>query len=182
MLSPYEKHKTQWLGCTRCALCEKRKLVVLGRGSLPCDVLLTGEGPGPSEDVLGRPFVGPAGKLLDSIIQKALPAEVTFAMTNLVGCIPLDENQKKWGEPPDYAIEACAPRVRAFVDMAKPKLIVAVGDLAEFWLPSILTGKQSTIPRGKIIHPAAIVRMNIAQQGLAYQRAIVALSDAWEDL
>jgi uracil-DNA glycosylase family 4 len=56
-------------GSTQCAGANR---VVLVRGSVPCDVLFIGEAPGQSEDVVGRPFVGPAGKLLDRIIEDAL--------------------------------------------------------------------------------------------------------------
>jgi uracil-DNA glycosylase len=58
-------------------LCPLARKVVLARGTLPCDVLFIGEGPGVSEDVTGRPFVGPAGSLLDHIVNTALAPEGT---------------------------------------------------------------------------------------------------------
>lgn len=70
-LTPFKKFVAKWQdGCGSCQ-CESANKVVLCRGSIPCDVLFIGEAPGASEDILGQPFVGPAGKLLDGIIQEA---------------------------------------------------------------------------------------------------------------
>ncbi len=70
MGSKYQEYKKQWKGCKRCPLYKTRRKIVHCRGSLPCDIFFLGEAPGDSEDLLGKPFVGPAGKLLDRIIAK----------------------------------------------------------------------------------------------------------------
>lgn len=193
-----ELHVKSWKDCTRCELHRGRKKVVIGRGSLPCDVLFVGEAPGKSEDVLGDPFVGKAGHRMNQIIEAAfqpLPP-VTYALTNLVGCIPLGEDGNKTEEPECESIEACAPRLREFVEMASPKLIVCVGKLAGVWLnqahlknawkiksDKLFRTAQTThpganIPRAEIMHPSAIERANFAQQSLLTQRAVVALRTA----
>ena len=175
----------RWKDCTACNLCESRQSVVLAKGRIPCDVLFIGEAPGQSEDCLGQPFVGPAGQLLDQIVSRAVPAEMRLAYTNLVCCIPLDEDGVKVHEPPDETIEACSVRLVEFVEIANPRLIVCVGKLAKDWLDpgwkhSIKL--HAKIPLVDIVHPASILRANVAQQGLMVQRAIVVLRNAVEDV
>ena len=176
-MTPWQQHQKKWLGCTRCPLHEGRCKVVLCRGPLPCDVLFVGEAPGASEDVLGTPFEGPAGHLLDSIIDEALmprrlDVPIRVAFTNLVGCIPKRDGEKF--EPEPSHIKACAPRLRELLAMAKPKLVVAVGTLSAKWVDW-----QVKI---EIVHPAAILRANVAQRGLMIQRCVVRLANAVESL
>jgi len=149
-LTPWRRHVEAWKGCDRCPIHLTRTNVCLGRGALPCDALFVGEAPGPSEDVVGQPFVGPAGHLLDQVIERATVATQTpgtigmghnslnWAFTNLVGCFLLDEDGDK-EEPPDESIEACKPRLREFAELCdvpkgKLRLVVAVGSLAFDWL------------------------------------------------
>lgn len=196
-LTPFQKHVNRWSSCTACPLWEGRQQVVLARGTLPCDVLFIGEAPGESEDVLGQPFVGPAGQLLDQIIQRAFAAtqvpgtegadynSLTWAFTNLVCCIPRDEDGGKATEPDDEYIKACSVRLIEFVEIAEPRLIVCVGALARDWLTpgyrySIKLHRD--VPRIDIIHPAAVLRANIAHRGLMVQRAVVQISNAVEEL
>lgn len=182
----YKTHKAKWIDCKRCVLHERRMNVVLARGQIPCDLLFVGEAPGAGEDVLGKPFVGPAGKLLDKIIAEAMTSGYVFsdkihpprwAFTNLIACIPKGEDGKKVGEPEREHIEACQSRLREFIGIAKPRAIVCVGLHAEKWIPKIWKGKTISI-----IHPAAILRMDISQKSLAYQRAVVRISDLIEEL
>ena len=191
-MTPYQKHKEKWADCRRCGLCEGRNRVVLARGKLPCDLLIIGEAPGASEDALGVPFVGPAGRLLDRIIADALGQDaasqypkglnvqpIRLAWTNLVACLPRDpDGEGKLSEPPKESIEACAPRLRELTMMAKPKLIVCVGGLAEKWVPKLLVGSRSIA----IVHPAAILRAPIAAQGMMIMKCVVTLATALEEL
>lgn len=195
-MTPWEKHKSRWIKCRRCTLSERRRNVVLLRGNIPCDVLFIGEAPGESEDVLAKPFIGPAGKLLDSIIRASLVSRTLeingklveytprHALTNLVGCIPRDEENLKAGEPPKVAIETCAPRLVEVTALCQPKLIVMVGRLSEKWAPQILgfEGRRKPVKTLAIYHPAAMLRMDISQKGLAIQRTRVALTDAVDAL
>ena len=185
MISLHQQHIKKWDDCKLCTLCETRNKMVFARGQVPCDVLFVGEAPGESENVLGRPFVGPAGQLLDVIIRKALPDTMKIALTNLVCCIPRDADGSKTSEPEDVSIIACSERLKEFVKIADPKLLVAVGTLARDWLTpgykySIKIHK--TIRLIDIVHPAAILRANVAQRGMAIQRAVVKLATAVDDL
>lgn len=179
MASLLQQHFDRWKACEGCDACQKRKRVVLIRGTVPAGVLFVGEAPGPSEDVLGRPFVGPAGHLLDKIVEEALEGrELAVAYTNLVACIPLDEAGKKFTEPPKTQIDACEGRLRECIELCQPKLIVMVGKLAEKYIPAL----QRHVKTVAIVHPAAILRADISQRGLAIKRTIITLRDAIGEL
>jgi uracil-DNA glycosylase family 4 len=184
----YQAFVARWEGGCDSDLCARAKHVVLAKGKVPCDILFVGEAPGESEDVVGVPFVGPEGKLLDRIVSKAIPAEskVRLAFTNLVGCIPRDEeSNNKAAEPDADDITACAPRLRQFVALAKPKLIVALGKLAREWIDQKYQTPVEFDPRIPILnltHPAAILRGAVDQKGLMFQRCVVALAEAYEDV
>ena len=181
----YQQHKSRWKGCRLCQLCDQRKRVCLARGSVPATVLFVGEAPGASEDVTGKPFMGPAGKLLDLIIERSEPTllpedHYTYALTNLVGCFPREAKQDpdSPNEPPDWAIESCAPRLEELARLCQPELVVAVGKLSKKWLKLLFPkglGEQDGI---SLVHPAAILRTDVSQRGLAIQRSIVTLADA----
>ena len=178
MTSPYQKFCDRWEGCRGCALGFQRTKIVLARGKVPAEVLFVGEAPGPSEDVLGKPFVGPAGKLLDKIIEVGIDGRVDYCLTNLVACFPREAKGKGFNEPSEDEIESCGDRLREFTLLCKPKLVVCVGKLASRWAPTIIgTGGYISI-----IHPAAILRMDVSRKGLAIQRCIVAVSDAVDEI
>lgn len=187
-LSLYQEHFNKWKNCTRCPLHETRKSVCIARGKVPADIVLIGEAPGVSEDVLGQPFMGPAGKLLDSIVENSVPSELRCAFTNIVACIPLGEDRKKTAEPQYEDIKACRPRLIEFVRLCQPRLIVQVGVLAKsytgghsLYTPTWLPKSQPYLQFVDIDHPAFILRMNSAQRGLAIQKAEVRLKCAIEE-
>jgi uracil-DNA glycosylase len=209
-VSPYADFVSRWQGCTGCELHAGRSYVVLARGTVPCDVLLVGEGPGHSEDTLGLPFCGSAGFLLDRIVERSLDnyeaatgrARPSVAFTNLVCCLPVGEDDAKATEPPVDAIRSCSHRLREFVELCQPRLVVAVGKLAETYLDGKLLGSVwhseskrgrrlsmyaqgrhagSEIPRCAILHPAAILRQLEVQRGLSVQRCVVTLTNAMEE-
>lgn len=174
-ITPYQKHVKQWQYCQRCPLGSVRNRIVLARGKIPADIIFLGEAPGDSEDVLGIPFCGPAGHLLDDIIRQTIPPNLRLLFSNLVACFPREQKEAGINEPPKEAIEACMPRVHDLLAIAKPKLLILVGQLAEKWEAKRI---KWTGPKAGIIHPAAILRMDISQKGLAIQRAAVQLSEA----
>jgi DNA polymerase len=177
-LSPYAHHVVNWQDCDKCELCETRTKVVLARGTVPAPLLFIGEAPGASEDLIGQPFVGPAGSLLDSIIERA-DIRCKYAMTNLVACIPKENSGKKTHVPPDASIKACSPRLREFYMLCEPSGIVLVGTLAHKWVPKLLAGclSKPELPMLEIIHPAAILRAKVFQQDPAVRRCIAQLAD-----
>lgn len=183
----YETHVKQWGNCTKCPLHKTRKKIVLARGKIPATVLFIGEAPGQSEDVLGVPFIGPAGKLLDNQIEQAeLEAEVSYSklFSNLVGCIPKDPNtNRKNEEPVAEEIEACSPRLEQLFKLAKPKLIVCVGKLSEKVGKAYEWGITNKCKTVSIAHPAFILRIqNPAQRHHEYDKVVVQLASAFRNL
>lgn len=198
-MTKFQLHQQTWNSCTACSLCNDRRNVVLFRGQLPCDVLFIGEGPSQSDDVLGSPFVGPAGHQLDEIIEQAMEESrigftpdgdeidavapyLRFGFTHLTACIPLNE-EGRICEPPEEAIKACSTRLEEILLICKPKLVVCVGKLPEKWLSKLFGSRQYINDNMiAITHPAAIMRMEGFQQGLAIQQIVVTLRDAFADL
>ena len=74
--------------CTACRLCEKRTKAVPGEGALKSGLMFIGEGPGFNEDQQGRPFVGPAGKLLEELLAAVGLRREQVYITNVVKCRP----------------------------------------------------------------------------------------------
>lgn len=189
-MSPYQRHKDKWKDCQECPLCKTRKQVVFYRGKIPCEILFVGEGPGDGEDTIGRPFVGPSGELIDKIVFTVLGKEDgtlsrRVAFYNLLGCWPVDENREKHKELPPESVMACTPRIQEFVKIAEPRVIICLGKESQDWLrPGMKDNVKfhRDIPLVYMVHPARILRSNIAQQGLAVQRCEVQLFNAVKEL
>jgi uracil-DNA glycosylase family 4 len=177
----YKEHRARWAKGCGAAECGRARHVVFARGTIPAQVLFLGEGPGVSEDVLGKPFVGPAGELLQRIIDQAVPAHVTYALYNVVGCMPTDDDGTKSGEPSDEQVRSCMPKVMEFLEIADPDLLVCVGTVSDDWTDPKAHHRiplHRDIPRLAIRHPAWMLRCTIATRGLEIQRCIVQLSQA----
>lgn len=198
-LSLYRQHVERWKDCKKCSLCHVRQHVVISKGVVPCDVLFVGEAPGQSEDVGGFPFEGPAGKRLDQIIERAFrPYQVPgtegpiynshpWAMTNLVCCLPTDESGSKASQPEQAEIMACSDRLREFIAIAQPRILVCVGDLSKDWIPKIIEQMEPTdftaaIHLRHIAHPAHILRMPLLQQNQASNHCVNTIRQALEAL
>lgn len=181
-MTPWQLFVNKWKDCKLCPLYEQRSNIVLARGVIPADIMMVGEAPGASEDALGIPFCGPAGHLLDQIVQRAVPPSVTVVCCNLVCCYPAEAKAAGYNEPEYSEILACRPRLMEFIDIAQPKLIVCVGSLASDNINHDAYGKVRGADVIAIIHPAAILRMPLAQKQMAAQRAIVTLRTAVEDM
>jgi uracil-DNA glycosylase family 4 len=190
LATTYRDHIAPWVGCTRCVLSQTRARLVYPRGDVPADVVFVGEAPGDSEDKLGKPFIGPAGHMLDYIIKGALNGRTfRMAFTNTVMCIPKDEEGNKIknrSDPvPKESVAACKPRVEDFIRLCRPKLVVAVGSFSAKWF---LTGPKNRyqLPAGvrfaEMIHPAAILYGHPTSQGLEIQRATLKLEAAFDSM
>ena len=170
----YQQHKREWINCKRCHLFRQRNKVVLLRGKIPCDILFVGEAPGISEDIIGMPFIGPSGKLLDQIIEEATSdlLKLRIAFTSLVACIPKDKNGDKIHEPDIKCIKRCSKRLRSVIKLTKPSAIISVGQLAKKHIPNDIESQFANI-----IHPAAILRLDVSQQSLPIHRCIVEIQE-----
>lgn len=184
-MTPYELFADTWKDCTNCNLCHTRKQVVLAKGTIPCHILLIGEAPGFSEDSIGVPFSGPSGFLLDSILDQAgATTDIDVAFTNMTCCLPLDDEGTKVDEPDDESVHACSDRLKEFVALADPKLIVAVGSFAWGWLDPTYRDRikfHREIPVIDIRHPAAILRAPEVSKSLEIRRCVNTIREAIRD-
>ena len=124
--SSLKKLNSECVECTSCNLSEARKNVVVGKGNESAHVVIIGEGPGEQEDITGLPFVGRAGKMLDTALSSVDidPLEDCY-ITNIVKCRP--PNNRK---PSAAESEACMPWLNEQVNLLKPKIIILAGSTA----------------------------------------------------
>src|SRR2546427_11739757 len=112
-------------GCTLCRLHEGRGHAVPGEGPADAKLFLVGEAPGRHEDAEGRPFVGVAGKVLDSVLGEVGLSRRDVFITNVVKCRPPENRRPRADE-----IAACHPYLVAQVRAVRPSVLVALGDTA----------------------------------------------------
>ena len=150
------------LGCTRCRLSESRRTVVFGEGDRSADLLVVGEAPGLEEDRSGRPFVGPAGQLLDKMLGAIGFQRREVFICNVLKCRPPNNR-----DPLADEVASCRPYLRKQVELIKPKAICAFG---RFAAQTLLDSEMSLsrmrgarhdfmgIPVVATYHPAALLR------------------------
>lgn len=109
-------------GCTRCGLRGGCRGVVFGEGDPRARLCLIGEGPGATEDQIGRPFVGRAGELLDRILEAAGFRREQVYISNVVLCRPPDNRT-----PEDAEIAACRPYLERRLEILDPAVVVLLG-------------------------------------------------------
>jgi uracil-DNA glycosylase family 4 len=111
--------------CTRCDLCRKRKQVVFGEGLPEADVLVVRGAPTEADDKAGEPFQGRHGQLLTWFIEQAGLTREQVYTTSIVKCLPPDGRDPDWKE-----IGACSSFLHGQVWLIKPRIIVALGQIA----------------------------------------------------
>jgi len=148
--------------CTRCKLSKTRKSIVFGVGDPNAPLMFVGEGPGEQEDKRGEPFVGPAGELLDKMIEAMGWSRRSVYINNIVMCRPPGNRN-----PEPEEVGACKPFLDARIGSIAPRIIVALGRPAA----NTLLGRDAPISalRGKFhdrngvrvmptFHPAYLLR------------------------
>jgi DNA polymerase len=112
--------------CQRCGLCHKRRTLVFGAGNPAADLLICGEGPGAQEDRQGVPLVGPAGQMLDKMLEHVLElSREQVYIVNVVKCMPPGNRP-----PLPEEIAACRPFLEAQIQAVRPKVILSLGHSA----------------------------------------------------
>ena len=112
--------------CTKCALSESRRHIVVDRGNPEANVLMIGEGPGENEDIQGRAFVGRAGQLLDEMLKElGFDTNRDSLITNVVKCRPPENRAPKQEEA-----DTCLPFLKKQIALIKPKFILLLGAVA----------------------------------------------------
>ena len=112
-------------GCGKCRLASGRTNIVFGEGNPRADLMFIGEAPGREEDRQGRPFVGDAGKLLTSLIEKMGFKREDVFIANIVKCRP--EGNR---DPEEDEIGACLPYLKRQIEIVGPQVIMALGRVA----------------------------------------------------
>lgn len=162
-------------GCRACGLWERGTQTVFGEGSRRARIMLVGEQPGDREDIEGRPFVGPAGRLLDGALEEAGIDRADAYVTNVVKHFKWEERGKRRIHQAPNARErsACRPWLEAELAMVRPTVLVAMGATAA----KSLLGSDFRVSRERgmpldsdlaesvmaTIHPSAVLRVRDAK-------------------
>ncbi len=156
--------------CQACDLWERGTQTVFGEGARGAEVLLVGEQPGNEEDLAGKPFVGPAGRLLDDALLEAGIDRAKTYVTNVVKHFKWEPRGKRriHKKPNAREVAACRPWLEAEISLLKPKVIVCLGATAA----QALLGPQFRVTRQRgqfiesklapyimaTVHPSSILR------------------------
>jgi len=156
--------------CKACDLWENATQTVFGEGKRRAKVLFIGEQPGNDEDLQGRPFVGPAGRLLDQALEETGIDRRQTYVTNVVKHFKWEPRGKRriHKKPNSTEIEACKPWLEAEIAAVKPRVIVCLGATAA----QTLLGKEFRVSRQRgqpipsplahtviaTVHPSSILR------------------------
>jgi uracil-DNA glycosylase len=156
--------------CRGCTLYKHATQAVFGEGSAHARIVLIGEVPGDSEDLAGKPFVGPAGRLLDEALGTAkIPRDQVY-VTNAVKHFKFTQRGKRriHDKPDRYEIAACKPWLESELELLDPAIVVVMGATAA---QSLLgSAFRVTKERGHVletelakwtfatVHPASVLR------------------------
>jgi len=156
--------------CKACDLWKRGTQTVFGEGARHAQVMLVGEQPGHEEDLAGKPFVGPAGKLLDRALEEAGIDRRKTYVTNVVKHFKWEPRGKRriHAKPDVVEITACLPWLQAELEVVKPRALVCLGATAA----QALLGRKFRVTqqRGQFVtsplaplvtatvHPSSILR------------------------
>jgi uracil-DNA glycosylase len=165
-----EKLRESAAGCKACDLWKRGTQTVFGEGSRHAKVMFVGEQPGDQEDLQGKPFVGPAGRVLDKALEIAGIDRGDVYVTNAVKHFKWEPRGKRriHKKPRQLEITACRPWLEAEIAVTKPEVVVCLGATAA---QSLLGTKfKVTERRGEVmsstlapsivatVHPSSILR------------------------
>lgn len=186
-------YRKKWSACTRCHLHETATEHVLYRGDRPAQVLFIGEAPGPDEDLVGEPFIGPAGRLLDTCIAAARDrlseasgddyrdlGDFTFGIANILCCFPVKDPAKQdrrgnFRAPTPGEAEACQPHLLELLPFVKPIAVISLGLATDKLVPKSLK-RSNDFEYTKVTHPSYWMRTG-GVKGLEYKKALYTITD-----
>lgn len=186
--------RTAAAGCRACPLWKTGTQTVFGEGPSSARVILVGEQPGDQEDRAGKPFVGPAGRILNEALAAAGIERTEVYVTNTVKHFKWEPAGKRrlHKKPGAREIAACRPWLDAEINLLRPDLVIALGATAA----QTLMGPQFRVTRGRgrvhpvpwagaflaTIHPSAILRMHAEDRAAAMHAFIADLKTAAAEL
>src|SRR5216117_3143693 len=156
--------------CTACHLYKRATQTVFGEGPKSAPIMLVGEQPGDYEDVAGKPFVGPAGKIMDRALEEAGIDRSKVYVTNAVKHFKWEPRGKRriHQKPNSREIAACRPWLEAELRIVRPKLVVAMGATAAqtiFGPAFRVTRERGKVLSSKLaprvlatVHPSSLLR------------------------
>lgn len=153
--------------CSACGLARQRTRAVPGEGAEDAKIVFIGEAPGKQEDILGRPFVGPAGQFLDDLLRSAGLKRSEVYICNVVKCRP-PENR----DPLPTEIQACESWLNRQLELLEPKMIVTLGrfSLARYFPQQTISRIHGNVKRldgilyFPMYHPAAALHQQSLRQ------------------
>jgi DNA polymerase len=173
--------------CTRCELFRDATQTVFGEGPVHASIVMIGEQPGDKEDLDGRPFVGPAGHLLDRALDAAAIDRHALYLTNAVKHFKWKRGNGKvrlHQKPNREEVRACACWWQAELDAIKPSLVVLLGATAA----QAVLGPQVRVTRDRgqvraptevvpyetlvTVHPSAVLRTRPAERDAAFDALV----------
>ena len=171
-------------GCTACPLHETGTQTVFGEGTSKADVVFVGEQPGDQEDLQGKPFVGPAGKLLDKALEDAGIDRRQVYVTNVVKHFKWQaRGKRRIHQKPNWSeIAACRPWLEAELDVIEPRVLVCLGATAA----QALLGRDFRVSRQRgelvesdlaenviaTVHPSSILRADDETREQEYRELV----------
>ena len=174
-LMNWQQLKTTVANCQACPLSKTRTQTVFGVGDEDADWLFIGEGPGAREDMLGEPFVGQAGKLLDNMLAAiGLNRKQQVYIANIVKCRPPNNRN-----PSNQESHQCEPYLTRQIDLIKPKLIIALGKVAA---QNLLNREDSISSLRGQLHEYAGIPLIVTYHPAYLLRALPEKAKAWKDL
>jgi len=145
--------------CTKCDLHKWRTNIVVGRGSVPADILFIGEAPGMTENLRGIPFIGTEEKLLTKMLNEVIKYSEgklkkipSYYLTNTILCRPCEDKLSQTREPSISEVLQCQKNLSKIIKQIKPIMVVFVGKIAETYF-------KNEFPDGvTILHPSFLVK------------------------
>src|SRR6266478_7245662 len=177
--------------CEACHLYKHATQTVFGEGPKDAPIMLVGEQPGDYEDVAGKPFVGPAGKIMDRALEEAGIDRSHVYVTNAVKHFKWEPQGKRriHQKPNSREIAACRPWLEAELRLVKPKLLVCLGATAAqavFGTSFRVTRERGKVLSSKLapkviatVHPSSLLRQpDEESREREYDRFVVDLRSA----
>jgi uracil-DNA glycosylase len=170
MRKSLNKLRAEAADCTACHLYKYATQTVFGEGRQSSLVMFIGEQPGDKEDLAGRPFVGPAGALLDASLEEAGIDRAKVYVTNMVKYFKWEPRGKRriHKKPNAVEISACRPWLQSELEVVKPRAIICLGATAA---QAVISPKfRVSVQRGQFVqselaefvtatvHPSSILR------------------------
>ncbi|MGC9361940.1 MAG: uracil-DNA glycosylase [Candidatus Syntrophosphaera sp.] len=160
--------------CTKCKLRKGRIKLVYGEGNPEAIAMLIGEGPGDQENRTGRPFVGPAGKLLNDMLRAIDLTREDIYICNIVKCRPPNNR-----DPDSSERQACLPYLLEQIQVIQPKLILMMGLVAA---QTLLQTNLSLTKLRQTTHTFQGIKTYVSYHPAALLRNPHWKRPAWEDL